>query len=363
MRTIKVHLKDRSYDILIGRGLLKKSGAIIKRLDVGNYAVCITNASLLKLYGNVLRKTLEKSGIPVRFEMVPDSEKAKSEGVATSLIRRISSYDKRKNIFIINFGGGVVGDVGGFVASVYKRGIPYVQIPTTLLAQVDSAIGGKVAIDLPIAKNLVGSFYQPRLVISDTGLISSLPHRQISSGLAEIIKYGVIKDRTLFAFLERNHKKILRCDNASLEYIVSASARIKAKVVEQDEFDRTGKRAILNFGHTIGHAIEAAAKYSNRYNHGEAVAIGMSGSCGIARRLGLISQKDAGRIISLIAALGLPTKAKGVRLQAVYNAHLHDKKFIHGKNRFVLPVRVEKVKIVEGVPDAVIRAVLKEEIL
>lgn len=363
MKTIKVHLKDRTYNILIGRGIVKKAGSIIKRLGIGNDAVCITNASLFNLYGDVIKNALEKSGLSVRFEKVPDSEKAKTERVAASLIKRISAYDRRKKIFIINFGGGVVGDVGGFVASIYKRGIPYIQIPTTLLAQVDSAIGGKVAIDLPIAKNLVGSFYQPKLVISDTSLIRSLPARQIKSGLAEIVKYGVIKDVSLFVFLEKNHRKILRCDQASLEYIVSASSRIKARVVERDEFDRTGVRAILNFGHTIGHAIESASKYSSRYNHGEAIAIGMTAACGISRRLGSISAKDSERIISLISSLGLPTKARGIKSRDVYNAHLHDKKFIHGKNRFVLPVRIGKVKIVEDVPEAVIRETLKEEIL
>ncbi len=363
MTKIRVHLKDRSYDILIGRGLLKNAGMLVKRLRIGSDAVCITNARLSRLYGRQLTGSLKKSGLTVRYEEVPDSEEAKSADIAMGLIKRISSYDKRKKVFIVNFGGGVVGDVGGFVAAVYKRGTPYVQIPTTLLAQVDSAIGGKVAIDLAIAKNLVGAFYQPRLVISDIDLIRTLPERQIKNALAEIVKYGVIKDKGLFSFLENNYGKILRRDPRALEHVISASSRIKAGIVEKDEFDRTGSRAILNYGHTVGHAIEAAAKYSNRYNHGEAIAIGMVASCKISRRLGILGEKDASRIIALIKKLGLPTVARGVRFQDVYDAHLHDKKFIRGKNRFVLPLRIGKMKVAENVPDAIVREVLKEEIL
>jgi len=363
MRRIRVRLKDRSYDILIGRGLLKKSGELIRSLRSEKDAVCITNARLLRLYRKTLQSSLTKSGMTVRFERVPDSEGAKSVRIAASLIKEISIYDKRKRLFIINFGGGVVGDLGGFVAAVYKRGTPYVQIPTTLLAQVDSAIGGKVAIDLPAAKNLVGAFYQPRLVISDIDLIGSLPARQIRNGLAEIVKYGVIKDRKLFTFLERNYRKILEYDENALTHIVSASSRIKAALVEKDELDRTGSRAILNYGHTIGHAIEAASGYSNKYNHGEAVAIGMIIASKISLRLGLIGSEEARRIRNLIVKLGLPTNARGLHYKDVYEAHLHDKKFIHGENRFVLPVRIGKVRLVSNVPEAIIRRVLREELL
>ena len=363
MKRIKVHLKDRSYDILIGRGLLKSLGAILKRLDIGKDAVCITNSSLLNLYKPALARSLKKGGYSVRFETIPDSERAKSIGVAVNLINKIACYDKRKKIFIINFGGGVVGDLAGFVASVYKRGIPYIQIPTTLLAQVDSAIGGKVAIDLPVAKNLVGAFYQPRLVLSDVELLSSLPERQIRNGLAEVVKYGIIKDARLFKFLEKNYGKLLRYDKASLEHVILASSRIKAGIVEKDEYDKTGERAVLNFGHTIGHAIESASKYDGKYNHGEAIAVGMVAATKISLSLGLIRMKDAVRIIDLIAKLKLPVSCAGESLKSIYDAHLHDKKFIHGKNRFVLPVHIGETRIIENIPDSVITKVLKEEIL
>jgi 3-dehydroquinate synthase len=362
MRKIRVRLKERSYDILIGRGLLDDCGAILKRLGIGRDAVCITNSCLFRLYGKPLKRSLEHSGFTVRFEKVPDSEKAKTDRVANSLIRSISLYDKGKKIFIINLGGGVVGDVGGFVASIYRRGVPYVHIPTTLLAQVDSAIGGKVAIDLPVAKNLVGSFYQPKTVIADTNLIKSLGRRQLTSGLAEVIKYGIIKDKRLFTFLEKNREKIMGFDNSALEYIVVSSAKTKAAVVEKDEFDRTGIRAVLNFGHTIGHAIEAASGYSKRYNHGEAIAIGMVSACKISSAIGMIDNADANRIIDLISMYDLPTYATGISIQKVYASHLHDKKFIRGRNRFILPSRIGSVKIVDGVSDAVVKKVLKEVI-
>jgi len=209
MKKIRVNLKDRSYDILIGESLLKGCGPILNRLDIGKDAVIVTNKYLLGLYGTILARSLKRAGISVRFELVPDSERAKSNRTAIELINRIAGYDKGKRLFIIAFGGGVIGDLAGFVAAVYKRGVPYVQIPTTLLAQVDSSIGGKVAIDTPIAKNLIGAFYQPRLVLSDISLIKTLSKRQIRNGIAEILKYGVIKDRNLFEYLKKNHKKIL----------------------------------------------------------------------------------------------------------------------------------------------------------
>lgn len=362
MKKVRVFLKERSYDIVIGEGLLQKCGPLLKTLKIGRDAIVVTNRRLLALYRRPLEKSLEKSGFKVRFELVPDSEKAKSSNVAMGLIGRISKYDKNKSIFIIAFGGGVVGDLAGFIAAAYKRGISYVQIPTTLLAQVDSAIGGKVAIDLPIAKNLIGAFYQPRMVISDLSLLGSLSDRQIKNGLAEIIKYSIIKDKALFRYLEASYKKILKSDRKALEYVVTASSRIKASVVSQDEFDRFSKRVILNYGHTIGHAIEAASKYSNRYNHGEAIAVGMIIAARISLILGMLKKEDFDRIEHLIKITGLPDRVKGLKLSSVYESHLHDKKFVNRKNRFVLPVGIGNVKTIEGVSDYVVKDVLKKYI-
>jgi 3-dehydroquinate synthase len=356
-------LGDRSYDILIGDGLLSKSGSIIRRLDIGKDAVVITNNTLKRAYGKILSDSLARAGISVKFELIPDSEKAKSSSTLLKVLNHIAAYDKKRSVFIVALGGGVVGDLAGFAASAYKRGIPYVQIPTTLLAQVDSSIGGKVAIDLPAAKNLAGAFYQPKVVISDINVLISLSPRQVRNGLAEIIKYGVIKDKAMFNYLEKSRNKASALDKKTLERLIMRSARIKAKLVGEDELDRKGKRIVLNYGHTIGHAIEAAGSYSNKYNHGEAIAIGMCVAADIASKLNLLKKGDAEKIECLIKRCGLPTKAKGLKLKKIYEAHLHDKKFAKNKNRFVLPSALGKVHVVEAVPERLISEAVKSRLL
>lgn len=362
MKKTSVRLGERAYDIHIGRGLVRDCGRIISTLAAGSDAVVITNKCLSGLYKKTLKRSLGAASITSYFETVPDSEKAKSSSVAVDLMNRISSYDRAKEIFIIAFGGGVIGDLAGFVAAVYKRGVPYIQIPTTLLAQVDSAIGGKVAIDLPVAKNLVGAFYQPKAVISDISLLGSLPKRQIKSGLAEIIKYGVIADRRLFEFLEKNYDKVLALDGDALEYVIFRSSRIKASIVEKDEFDKNGIRAVLNYGHTIGHAIESASGYSGRFSHGEAVAIGMAAASSISVKLGMLKKTEARRIEGLLNNVGLPTRAAGLKVRRVYEAHLHDKKFTRGKNRFILLSGIGSSSVVEGVPERIVKNVLMERL-
>jgi 3-dehydroquinate synthase len=359
---IRVSLGDRSYDILIGEGLLSKSGAIVKKLNMGRDAIVVTNKALKRAYGKTLKNSLNKSGIGVKFELLPDSEKAKSSGTLLKVLNHIAKYDKNRSVFIIALGGGVVGDLAGFAAAAYKRGIPYAQIPTTLLAQVDSGIGGKVAIDLPAAKNLAGAFYQPKVVISDINVLMSLSPRQVRNGLAEIIKYGAIKDKELFAYLERNYKKATRLDKRVLAHLIMRSVRIKARLVAEDELDKKGKRIILNYGHTIGHAIEAASSYSNRYNHGEAIAIGMCVAADIASKLNLIKRGDAERIERLIKRCGLPTRAKGLKFSKIYEAHLRDKKFVHNRNRLVLPYAAGKVGVVEAIPPQVIAEAVKKRL-
>jgi 3-dehydroquinate synthase len=362
MKKVRLSLKGRSYDILIGRDLLRRAGEILAKLALGRDAVVISNSRILRLYGEAFRRSLAGSRLTARFERVPDSEKAKAHRTAVDLLDRIAAYDKRKTLFIVAFGGGVIGDLAGFVAAVYKRGVPYAQIPTTLLAQVDSAIGGKTGIDLPVAKNLAGAFHQPKVVISDISLLKTLSPRQVRNGLAEIIKYAVIGDRRFFGYLESNYGRILRLDDKSLEFVISRSSAIKARLVEKDELDRKGIRAALNYGHTIGHAIETAEGYSDLIYHGEAIAIGMVVAGRIAVKMGMMRPAELARIKSLIGNAGLPTKIRSGRLFApIFAAHLHDKKFIRGKNRLVLPTGIGRVRIVEGVPDSVIRGALKEE--
>jgi 3-dehydroquinate synthase len=358
MKIIRVNLKKNSYNIIVGSDTLSRLGEYVKKLKVGSDAYVITNASIKKKYGRALEKTLKASGFKVKFRLVGDTEESKSIRTSSLVIQDIVRYDKRRRIFIIAFGGGVIGDLAGFVASIYKRGIPYIQIPTTLLAQVDSAIGGKTAVDLGEGKNLIGAFYQPRLVFSDVSLLRSLEKRQIRSGLAEVIKYGIIKDRQLFLYLEKRLKEALALKLGALEYIVKRCSSIKAAIVSRDEREEKGLRTILNFGHTVGHAIEAASDYK-AYNHGEAIALGMLIASGISRRLNLIDRTVSQRIEGLIKAAGLPARIERIPLQRIINAHYRDKKFIGLKNRFVLIKGIGKTRIVENVPLKVIEEEIK----
>jgi len=359
MHTIRVNLGARSYNIVVGSNIVARLGVYLTKLKIGTDAYVITNSPIKNKYGGLLEKSLESTGFTVRFKSVPDTEKSKSFKIAAEVIRDLALYDKQRRIFIIAFGGGVVGDLAGFVASVYKRGIPYVQIPTTLLAQVDSSIGGKTALDLAQAKNLVGAIYQPKLVYSDVKFLSTLDIRQIRAGLSEVIKYGIIRDAQLFSYLEARYKDILQLKVPALEHIVRCSSRIKAQIVSRDEREEKGVRTILNFGHTVGHAIEAAAGY-RLYNHGEAIALGMLVAADISARLRLVSKIAAERVENLIKAAGLPIRIKKISLNAIINAHYRDKKFIGRKNRFVLIEGIGRTKIVEDIPLKVIREALKK---
>jgi len=355
MKRIKVNLGKNSYDILICSNELGRLGACLKRLDIGKDAIIVTNSFIKKLFGSRVEQALISSGFGVRFETVPDSEKSKSEKECMKLLNNVSKFDTRRKVFIVALGGGVVGDLAGFTASIYKRGVPYVQIPTTLLSQVDSAIGGKTAIDLSAGKNLAGAFYQPRLVFTDVSFLESLPKKEMISGLAEVIKYGIIKSPDLFRFVEKNYKDILKCDKKTIQHIVYECSLIKSRIVEKDEKDNKNVRIILNLGHTMGHAIEAAANYSKFYNHGQAVGLGILASVYIAREMGFLTEVDGSRIENIIKNIGLPIKLNNVNLKNILLAQRHDKKFIHGKNRFVLPARIGKTIVKEGIPEALIK--------
>lgn len=358
MKRIKVHLKERSYDIIIGSNILARLGLCIKKMDLGSSAYIITNPLIYKKYASLLKKALKGSKIEAKFKLVPDSEKSKSLETAYSVIADLTRYDKKRRIFIIALGGGVIGDLSGFIASIYKRGTPYIQIPTTLLAQVDSSIGGKTAIDLTTGKNLVGAFYQPRLVLSDISLLKSLDIRQMRSGLAEIIKYAAIKDPALFIYLEKHTKDILKRKPSALEFVINRCSSIKADIVSRDEKETKGLRTILNFGHTIGHAIEAASQYK-KYNHGEAIAIGMVVACRISEEMGLLDNKTYRRIEFLLKKSGLPVKITRIPLEKIIKAHYHDKKFAGSKNKFVLLQGIGKIRIFKGVPTETIRRAVK----
>lgn len=357
-QVVKVNLKKDSYKIYIGRDTLSRLGRLLHALKIGQDAVIATNGYIKKLYGKSIASALRQSGFSVKIFEIPDTEKSKSAETIFKLIRAIAAYDVKRKVFLIAFGGGVVGDAAGFVAATYKRGIPYVQVPTTLLAQVDSAIGGKVAIDLAAGKNLVGAFYQPKMVLSDVSLLSSLDQRQIRNGLAEAVKYGVIRDAKLFEYLAKNYKKLLSCDSKALMEVVRRCSKIKADVVSADEKEEKGIRTILNFGHTAGHAIETAGRY-HRYHHGEAIALGMRIAARISCRLGLFKEKDSLRLGDVLSRIGLPSKIKSARLADMIRAMTHDKKFKARKNRFVLPLKIGSVKVVEGIPAGIVKDAIK----
>ncbi|MFH0762568.1 MAG: 3-dehydroquinate synthase [Candidatus Omnitrophota bacterium] len=360
MRIIKVNLQKRSYDIAVGSGITGGHlGRYLSRLNLGSDAYVITNALVKRRYAKTLQVPLKQAGFNVKFKLIPDTEKSKSIETLSLVLRGLAGYDRKKRIFIIAFGGGVVGDLAGFVASIYKRGVPLVQIPTTLLAQVDSAIGGKSAIDLSEGKNLVGAFYQPRLVFSDIKYLHSLKERELRCGVSEVIKYALIKDAGLFSYLEGGLKDILGLRPAALEHIVQRCSRIKAAIVSCDEKEEKGLRTILNFGHTAGHAIEAAGGYV-KYSHGEAIALGMLAASIISREMGFIDASLYERIKSLIKSFRLPTSIERAPLKRIIAACYRDKKFIGSRSRLVLLEGIGRARVVEDVPFTIIKQALQQ---
>ena len=355
--SLRVSLGERSYPIIVANtyGQLPDS---LRQLGLPTEGWIISHQRLLAEHGPALLGSLRRRGFRLRALTVPESESSKSLEVAQRLLARLSRQATMRPPLLIAFGGGVVGDLAGFVAAVFRRGVPYVQVPTTLLAQVDSAIGGKVGVDVPEAKNLIGAFYQPRLVYNNIAVLRTLPIRQRRSGLAEVIKYGVMADRALFAFLETHREACLSLEPRAVRVMVERSCRIKARIVSADERESHGARVRLNFGHTVGHAIEAATAY-RRYTHGEAIAIGMCAAADLAVALGRCVRGDFERLGQLTAAVGLPTRARGVALSAVLRALRHDKKFLHGRPRWVLPVRIGQVVVTEEVPVSLMHRVIR----
>ncbi|MBI3324409.1 MAG: 3-dehydroquinate synthase [Candidatus Omnitrophica bacterium] len=349
---IPVPLEERAYDICMA-DTYAALVPLLKRLGYGPQAWIISHPWLLRRFGSELMPRLERAGWQIRTLTVPESELSKSLSMAQRLIGHLAEGSRLQTPLLLAFGGGVVGDLAGFVAAVFRRGIPYVQLPTTLLAQVDSAIGGKVGVDLPAAKNAVGAFYQPALVFDHLGLLRHLPPRQRRSGLSEIIKYAAIADPELWTFLERRLDDCLAGQPDADRVMVSRCSRIKAKVVAQDERDIKGVRTQLNFGHTLGHALEAATGY-RRFTHGEAIAVGMACAAQLSLAMELLTPATAERLTRLLARAGLPRRAPGVRLTAVRRALLHDKKFLHGRMRWVLWRGIGHVAVRDDVPTGLI---------
>ncbi len=347
MKTIRVKLKENPYSIFVGYNIIAKIPSQIKKLNLGNMGIVLTTPKILSLYKNVINKTFKSNAY--RIVTVPDGEKAKSQKYLFELIDKIIAADTwNKKVFLVCLGGGTVGDLGGFAASIYKRGIPCVQVPTTLLAQIDASIGGKTAIDLKKAKNILGTFHQPNAVFIDPMFLKTLPHKQFKEGIAEAIKYGVIKKKELFDFLKKHHKGITHQKKDLMLYLIASCAQIKARVVEDDEKEKRGIRTILNFGHTMAHALEAAYEYK-RLSHGEAVAIGMVFASQLSAMLGKCSAAEAQKVKKLIELYSLPTAAS-FDYASLYGSLCYDKKFISGKARMVILKRIGKVEVIEGIP-------------
>lgn len=358
MQSITVELSDRSYPIHIGTSTENDMVSALKaRLESWSHAIVCVDASIRKTIGDSILQRLSDAKVRTSLIEIPSGEESKSiEQIGRMWSELLAAKTDRKSV-LIAIGGGVVGDLAGFGAASFNRGIRFVQVPTTLLSMVDSSVGGKTGINLPQAKNIVGAFWQPQLVWIDTDYLNSLPDREYLSGLAEVIKYGVILDEPFFAYLETNANAILKRDAQVVQYIVRRSCELKAHVVANDERETTGLRAILNYGHTFGHAIEATTSYGT-YLHGEAIAIGMTMAGQLALQQGLWSEDCLVRQTRLIERLGLPTKAVGLEPQQLLDAMQLDKKTEHGKLNFILPTCIGHVKTVSGVnADSVVEAI------
>ena len=358
MRTVKVPLGDRSYSIKIGNELLPNLGKECRRLKLGTRCALITDRKVGPIYSKTAMSSLRKSGFEPIEIRVPAGETAKSLKTIQSSYDKLAKHRIERSSFIVALGGGVVGDMAGFLAASYLRGIGFVQVPTTLLSQVDSSVGGKVGVNLKAGKNLVGAFYQPRLVLCDLNTIKTLPKRELRAGLAEVMKYGIIEDSKLFQRIERKMSNLLGLDTIEMAYIVARSCQIKAKIVEQDETEN-GLRAILNYGHTIGHALEAISSYG-KFLHGEAISIGQVAASKISRDLLGLSQSEVDRIEALFTAAGLPTKINLSKneMKKLLAAMKLDKKVTDGKVNFVLASTIGKVSFGIESPEANIKASL-----
>jgi 3-dehydroquinate synthase len=355
---ITVHLGPRSYPIVVGVGVLASVGARLRALDVGSRVALVADPAVRRLHGARVADSLRAAGFTLSEISVPEGEPAKALAVAERCWDALLGAGIDRTSTVLALGGGAVGDLAGFVAATYMRGIDFVQLPTTVLAQVDASIGGKTGIDHPRAKNLIGAFHQPRLVLVDPGVVVTLSDREFRSGLAEVVKHGIVADEAYFADIERHVGEVLARDVPTLERLIAGSCRIKASVVERDE-QEAELRAVLNYGHTIGHALEAVTGYA-RWAHGEAVSVGMVAAARLAHRLGVAGAETVKRQEHLLEALGLPVRLPPLDHAAILAAIGRDKKSRDGKVPFVLAPRLGQSRLVFDVPADAVLGVLAE---
>lgn len=349
MKNIRVRLGDRSYEVHVGAGLLAGAGRALTALLKPCRVALVSDEHVAPLYAGVVEDGLRAAGYEVRRTVLPAGEEQKNLRSAERLYDAFFDAALDRKSAVLALGGGVVGDLAGFAAATFMRGIALVQLPTTLLSQVDASVGGKVAVNHPRGKNMIGAFHQPRAVFADIATLRTVPRDEVLSGLVEVVKHGVIRDAALFAFVESKRDDILRMDEQALEHIVARSVEIKASVVEADERE-DGLRAILNYGHTIGHAIELLMNYKG-CSHGAAVAIGMCCAARIAVALKMFSGRDAERVERLLSSLGLATRPSGLDPAEIYRTLYSDKKTEGGRLRFVLPTAIGEVVVRNDVPE------------
>lgn len=353
MRTLNVELADRSYPIRIGAGVLADSGLILPYLKSKRVAV-VTNDVVGPLYLADFVAGLRKQGISVTQIVLPDGEAHKDWPTLNLIFDGLLGEHCDRSTTLIALGGGVVGDMVGFAAATYQRGVPFIQVPTTLLSQVDSSVGGKTAINHPLGKNMIGAFYQPKLVLADTSVLNTLPDRELRAGMAEIIKYGLIRDLPFLEWIESNLERLLARDPAALAEAVERSCRNKAEVVAADETEQ-GERATLNLGHTFGHAIETGLGYG-AWLHGEAVAAGAVMAADLSRRLGWLSDADVARVREIHLRAGLPVKGAPLGADRYLELMAHDKKVSDGTLRLVLLKQIGRAVITSEATNSDIRA-------
>jgi 3-dehydroquinate synthase len=355
---VRVNLAERSYDIQIGHGNLAGVAGFLTRKAKVTHVVLITDDHVHKPYAVAAAENLGEQDIETDIIVVDPGEASKSLEVAGSLWQGFLDLGADRKTVVLAVGGGVVGDLAGFIAATYARGLPFFQIPTSLLAQVDSSVGGKVGINLPKAKNMIGAFLQPLGVLIDIATLTTLPENEYRAGLAEVIKYGVILDGALFDYLEAHAAAINERHHTALAEIITRCCRLKADVVEKDEREENGRRAVLNFGHTFGHAFEALSGYGALL-HGEAVAIGMLCAARLAKQLGRVDAEFVSRLRSLLLVYRLPVDVPPISPESILEAIAHDKKVQHGRLRFVLPSRFGHVDLVGDVDPADVRTAVQ----
>jgi 3-dehydroquinate synthase len=350
VRNVRVQLAQRSYDISIGQGLMDAAGIFLRERSRSTHAAIITDEHVARLYARRFVASLEQAAFRADVLTVSAGEPSKSIQAAATLWAQLLDRSTDRASIVVALGGGVVGDLAGFVAATFARGVSYFHVPTTLLAQVDSSVGGKVGVNLPGAKNIVGAFWQPLGVLIDPTVLETLAEREYRAGLAEVVKYGVILDADFFAYLESHAEGLVRRDAGILGQVISRCCQLKSDVVGQDEREESGLRSVLNYGHTFCHALEAATGYQELL-HGEAVAMGMLCASRLAERLGRVSTEVTRRQHDLLDRLGLPTRTPELPSARLLELMHHDKKAERGRLRFVLPARIGHVELVSDVDE------------